>query len=437
MADPVSVAGSIAGLVSLGDTVFRKLYHYTKAVKNAEKEIAELKNEVAIMNGIVHNLRLVVQDLEGDEFMNYAVRMDHVDSCLALLHKLNDRLDAVELSADKKLRNALAKIVWPFKSGDTKSFIAEIQRLRDNLNFALSADSMTAILKCLSTQDNIADRLNDVRELLRNREELETKITLDSQRRRILQFFLSVDPQPNFRISLKLRYPHTGFWLTEDDTFRTWMQEGGTHIWLSGIPGSGKTVLSSLVIQRCMDHMSSDRAVAFFYCDYKTEGSQEITNILSGIASQLARQNEASFSLLQKYYDSLQPKNQLGRKPEAEELTSVLQQMAATFYDVRIIIDGLDECGESAGMAANLLSGLVSDGVGNIFLAIFSRDEIDIRSHLNPLCQHIEIAAHSKDIDHYVRTEIESRTEKGRLRIKNPALKDLIINELVSKAQGM
>jgi hypothetical protein len=66
MTDPLSVAGSLAGLASLGDVVFTKLYHYVKSVKGAEKEVLSLKKEVEILNGILHNLVLVAQDLEDD-----------------------------------------------------------------------------------------------------------------------------------------------------------------------------------------------------------------------------------------------------------------------------------------------------------------------------------------------------------------------------------
>jgi hypothetical protein len=62
--DPLSVAGSIAGLVSLGDAVFRGIYRYVKTVKKAEKEVVDLKNEVIALTGIFHNLEIVAHELE-------------------------------------------------------------------------------------------------------------------------------------------------------------------------------------------------------------------------------------------------------------------------------------------------------------------------------------------------------------------------------------
>ena len=87
MADPLSIAGSVAGIISLSDAVFRKLFRYVKDVKNADKEVRELKNEVASLNGVLHNLRLVAQDLEADIARSYSLRTDHVNSCLATLYR--------------------------------------------------------------------------------------------------------------------------------------------------------------------------------------------------------------------------------------------------------------------------------------------------------------------------------------------------------------
>jgi uncharacterized protein with gpF-like domain len=69
---------------------------------------------------------------------------------------------------------------------------------------------------------------------------------------------------------------------------------------------------------------------------------------------------------------------------------------------------------------------------------LLSRDEPDIREEFqSPFCDHIEIAAHTKDLEHYVRTEIEARRKKNRLRIKTETLKEEIVNQLVSRANGM
>jgi hypothetical protein len=437
MADPLSVAGSIAGLVSLGDTVFRGIYRYVKTAKKAEKEVLDLKNAITDLTGIFHNLQIIAHELEQDANFDNSIRVDHVNSCLATLYRLDDKLKKIEYPKDQKIRTGLRKLAWPFKSGETKDLCEEIRKHREVLALALSADTTTALLKCLSSQDAMAADINDMRNTLRKREEVETRIMINESRRRVLQYFGVVNPRENYKTSLSLRHPSTGFWLTEGDTFRTWLRDRGTRLWLTGIPGAGKTVLSGLIVEECIARSTNDRAVAYYYCDYKNVQSQDAVNIFGSIAVQLANQHEGSYSLLEKYYKSLHPANQLERRPEVEELVTLLQEMASFFEDIRLVIDGLDECGDSAEENSEWLKALACEGRDSISLAVLSRDEPKIRGFLGPICTHIEVAAQTKDIEHFVRTTIEERISKKSLRVKSPELKDEIIRTLVSKAQGM
>lgn len=329
-------------------------------------------------------------------------------------------------------------MTWPFKSGETKELSEEVHKHREVLTLALSADTTTALLKCLSSQDAMALDIHDIRTNLRKSEEIRTRIAMNDKRQHVLRYFLVVDPRENYKTSLSLRYPSTGFWLTEGETFRSWLRDQGSKIWLSGIPGAGKTVLSGLIIEQCIARSTADRAVAYYYCDYKNMKSQGTVNILSSLAAQLAVQHEESFSLLETYYESLHPLHQLESRPEIKELVALLQNMAHSFEDVRFVIDGLDECGDYTEEASEWLKTLACEGQGSISLAVLSRDEPIIREFLGPpICTHIEVAAQTKDIEHFVRTTIEEKSSKKRLRIKSPELKDEIIQTLVSKSQGM
>jgi hypothetical protein len=435
--DPLSVAGSISGLISLSDTIFRKLYHYVKDVKSAEKEVKTLKNEVAALSGVLHNLQLIAQDLETSELQNNSIRLDHIDACLNTLYKLKDNIEKAGIFDKGKIRSTVHKLSWPFKAVDTKKFVDDIRGHRDHLNFALSVDTMAALLQCLSKQDQLLSGVAGLETRLRDKQNIDTKIVVNAERQKILDNFLSVNPEDSFRTNTRIRHTTTGFWLTKNDEFTTWMQGSNLHLWLSGIPGAGKTILSSLIIQQCLNQATDDRAVAFFYCDYKNIRSQDVVQILSSLTSQLARQHESCFQLLKDYDNELRPQHQLRRSPEVEELIDLLRKMSNYFEDVRLIVDGLDECNEQAGEVARKLKSLGSDHAV-ISMCFLSRDELDIRTELDSLMfGHIEIAAHTEDVEHYVRTEIEDRLKKKKLRLKSSNLKDEIVRQLVTRAKGM
>jgi hypothetical protein len=111
--------------------------------------------------------------------------------------------------------------------------------------------------------------------------------------------------------------------------------------------------------------------------------------------------------------------------------------MSSTFEDVRIVVDGLDECGSSTVDVLEAFKSVIHEHE-TISLALLSRDEIEIREELGPpVCEYIEIAAHTKDLEHYVRSEIENRINRKKLRVKSVDLKEEIVFQLVSRAKGM
>jgi hypothetical protein len=252
-------------------------------------------------------------------------------------------------------------------------------------------------------------------------------------------FFLSVNPQSTLQKNNQLRHRLTGFWLIENEAYTRWLGENGRILWLHGIAGAGKSVLSGLIIQHCLERADANlrQGVAFFFCSYDDEKSQTVVNILAALASQLGRQNKESFEILRSLFTELHPKSRLKRDPEAEELAEAIRNMAVTFDDVRIVVDGLDECSDEAREAAHVLHAIASEHV-SISVAILSRDEPHIRQELpRASCHYLAIEAQTKDLDLYVRGEIERRIERKPRLLRDYELKEEMIRKLVSESQGM
>lgn len=417
--------------------IFRKLYHYAKAVANAENEVANPKNEVAALNGVLHNLRLIAQELEDDSSIRNSMRIDQINLCLGTLYKINGLVSNFDKSKDKTTSNTIQKLKWPLRSSETKDLSSQVQKHRETLSLALSADSMTALLQSLSLQKDTMNHLRSIDKTLQRREIIESRITMDNDRQRILRNFFAVQPRDYLDTVLDLRHPTTGFWLIQSDTFQAWLRERGSRLWLSGIPSAGKTIFSGLIVEECFASMTAN-TVAYFYCDYKNQSSQTIVNIVSALAGQIAMKHESGFQLLKLYYESLHPRDQMGRQPKAKELVKLIHEMVSNIDDVRIVIDGLDECGEHTREATEWLYKLVCYPQSTISFLLLSRDDPAIRESLYDISwSHIEITAHTEDIEHYVRTEIEQRMTNNRLRIRSDSLKDLIVKQLISRAQGM
>jgi Cdc6-like AAA superfamily ATPase len=247
-----------------------------------------------------------------------------------------------------------------------------------------------------------------------------------------------VSPLQNHQTAQSLYQKGTGRWFVDSPDFVHWIEMKNSAIWLYGIPGAGKTILSSLIIEEVFS--LQDSGVAFYYCDYKNATSQEPTNILGSLTKQLALQNSRALTKARDFYVYHHPAGRPSSRPTEKDLGALLQDVSKEFAEVTIIVDGLDECGASPGIdrseLVRILSTLHGEHAGSIRTAIASRQEPDIEERFNSFTK-VSIAAMSLDLELYVACEVERRTEARKLRIRDSSIKGEIIDVLVNGADGM
>ncbi|KAE9571889.1 hypothetical protein CGMCC3_g12107 [Colletotrichum fructicola] len=436
MADPLSISASIAGLVTLADTVFLRLTKYIKSVHSADKEIKDLCKEVNLLGGAVNMLARLARGHElEDEPFNRDFRMYHIEACALILNDISQKTKKYDGNSKSKL----LKLKWPYESSITKGLLADLSRHKDNINLALTANSMDALLRCLAKEEDRAKATATIRADVRKTREIFVRIQEDKKRTEVLRFFLHYNPQPNYEMSVKLRHPRTGMWLDRLPAFQTWLSSGASRIWLSGIPGAGKTVLAGFIIGQALARSSDTVASGFFFCDYKNEKTQTPANVLGALAHQLARQNEQAYVILEEYHKELNPKNGLPRSLDSDDLVRVIVTMAQKFKKVYLVVDGLDECQDSTEDVVRALC-VISESSEAISMALLSRNEDNIRDHLqdpNRCFENIQIAAHTEDITEYVTSEIQQRIDNKKLYLQDLSLKGEIVDSLVDGAKGM
>ena len=437
MADPLSISGSIAGLVSLADIVFSRTYKYVRAVSNASKDIVKIFSEISDLYGILVRLRLMCDQLNDDPF-EWTARIHLFHSCHKTLEKLRstlDRDDATSLQ-DQPFEKIKRKLRWPFTSVEVKELVKELSEHKSTLGLALNVDSKLALLRVLSKQDVLNEGILDIKKELILRRETETRIHIDGARRKVLDSFCSIDPRRNLDMSRKLRHPNTGLWMIESPEFRHCLSSDQARLCLHGIPGAGKTVLTSLIIDEILQKSSPSTAIAYFFCDYKNAATQEPHKILGCLVQQIARQDMQSFEKLRNFYDN----HGQGRTDTAQydpvALCQLFQDMTSGFDATMIVVDGLDECGNSSGYVTELLASLGKSEASAIKTLLLSREELDIQECLGDYVA-ISIAARNSDLRIYVDAELENRIHKKKLNIKAPGLKEYIRQRLIDGAEGM
>ncbi|KAG4443916.1 hypothetical protein IFR05_000556 [Cadophora sp. M221] len=167
--------------------------------------------------------------------------------------------------------------------------------------------------------------------------------------------------------------PGTCAWILTHPTYIEWAESRSPELlWISGLPGYGKTTLVSFLISELR---KSGHIVLYFFCDKSDSGSGgNLIAILQSLVLQLAQiqireQDEVPSVLLRTFrMRKFQTDQQLsGFSWTWSDLWAVLTEMLWQLgpgVKVAIFIDALDECDEETKTAKHCVSTLLSSLMG-------------------------------------------------------------------------
>ncbi|KAK8112930.1 Nacht domain protein [Apiospora sp. TS-2023a] len=169
-------------------------------------------------------------------------------------------------------------------------------------------------------------------------------------------------------------YEGTGDWLMADATFLRWLDHSDDAfklLWIQGIPGAGKTFLSSIAVRQAQMRGRT----AFAFLSFRDSRGTSALQIIQSLMFQLAsRDDDLQSLMIQEVYGNY------GR--DMSSIASILQKVVNAAGLSYLIVDGLDEIGEidRTRLLRELLS--VSKGCSNLRILIASRPESDLKSLL-------------------------------------------------------
>ncbi|KAJ7051654.1 hypothetical protein C8F01DRAFT_1174452 [Mycena amicta] len=225
---------------------------------------------------------------------------------------------------------------------------------------------------------------------------------LASEEHKTLERWLKpADVAINQREAQDKRHPGTGNWFINSRIeFAVWKYTPAAVLWLYGMPGSGKTVLSSTIIETLRENAELH---AFFYFNTNNREQCTITQLLSTLTMQLSVQvNLPHKTLLALWETHNKPQHLLGNaKLLTEALIPLLEQLA-TARPVYLVLDALDECTECDKLL-DLLEKLVDPSRPNVHLLVTSRPEVPVPEKLERCTTTVTIdRSTSTDIDSYL-----------------------------------
>ncbi|KAJ5988304.1 hypothetical protein N7481_003514 [Penicillium waksmanii] len=160
---------------------------------------------------------------------------------------------------------------------------------------------------------------------------------------KILNWITPINYGPEQSDFLGRRQRGTGQWLLESIQFQTWKATKNQTMFCPGMPGAGKTIISSIVIDHLDQEFQADPTIgiAYVYCNFKRQDSQNGKDLLASLLKQLAAQCQPFPDSVKELYEYHEARR---TRPSTEKASKVLLGIVATFSKVFIIVDALDEC---------------------------------------------------------------------------------------------
>lgn len=182
-----------------------------------------------------------------------------------------------------------------------------------------------------------------VRTKLGKKEDLET-----------LDWLTPIDYGPQHSDFFKRRQPGTGQWLLDSAEYQTWLGSGKQTLFCPGIPGAGKTILTSIVVDDLITRFQNDPTIGIIlvYCNFRQKDQQKMDDLLASLLKQLAQGQSSLPGCVKDLYDRHKQKQ---TRPSSDEISRALHLVSNMYSKVFIVVDALDECQTSDGCRARFL----------------------------------------------------------------------------------
>jgi Cdc6-like AAA superfamily ATPase len=252
---------------------------------------------------------------------------------------------------------------------------------------------------------------------------------------KILQWLSSADPSTSHNAACGKHNPMTANWLIYSDEFCVWKGYAGEFLLVQGIPGCGKTVLCSSVIEDVKSFCTASRKYdyAYFYFDHNDTQKQTVTDLLRSMVVQLSCRRRELPSEVRELFQQHGIGNQ---EPRKEDLISTFLSLLEGSRRTYLIIDALDACAERDSLS-DLLIRLFRTCRDKIALLATSRIEWNLAMMLDDIVSaNMIIPAYVVDSD--IRLHVRNCLNQDlRLKMWSDSVKEEIKHTLVEQANGM
>lgn len=359
---------------------------------------------------------LTSKDISEDQQQKLS---DIIDSCQGVIQDTQRTLEKyspIKLPSGgirRRTQRAWKQLTWD--PGD-------IQGLRNRI---LSNVLLLNSFSHSFTRDKLVGLVKGQDQLIRRQEQ--------QHHQKVLDWLTPTDYATQQSDIISRRQAGTGQWLLESPKFQGWLTTKKEALFCPGIPGAGKTVFASIVIDQLCDTFFGNPSIGIYYiyCNFRRAEKQTLHDFMASLLKQLAYGQSSPQTIVRSLYDRHQERN---TRPSIDVLRKTLYSVARTYSRVFVVVDALDECQKLDGSQSKLISELLSLRAtveANILMT--SRIIPEIAARFSDAVR-MEIRAHESDIDRYLDGNM---SHLPGFVLRDPDLQLKIKEKIIKSVDGM
>lgn len=444
--DPLSICASVVALIQAANGIISVCYQYRAALYEQPWALSQIFNQICDLRSTLEQVEKLATRIKASPKSQAQFTTIFSQSADGPLARCEEELEKLSrLLRPSKLagvagthRNALVTVMtWQLKDREAQAHLKRIEQLKLTLNLSLSTASTSLLLDIDKQSSEINDKLTTLNgniTIVRDHLQEVRKHSQEERQQRLSHILCPVDPAIRHKSTRTKRAGDTTDWLLQSASFRRFKSTVSQALWISGRPGTGKTVLFSSMVNNMVESMQQGNAelVAYFYCDFRDRQLQTLISIAAALVDQLCRQADIIPTQLEAV---LNPNNKGAALDQLD--IDVLKDVILFFcggYHVTLLVDALDECEESLQLAA-FLSDLIR--ASQIQILITSRPDPGLETRLKPF-ERLELESCSADMDGDIARYIDDcLAQDDRLSLLSDTVKKDIREALNQKSAGM